>query len=176
MNYENEYAVGEKPKTEAMKDFREMLMHAWTVKRLTEPEKANLYALLSQMEAQGRIKGSYAQRYEHLNDIFSAFLAALSYHWESWREPVGNKENTDNLRRARAMLEAVEVTGYKAQLSHPTEPNTVDRIIDIDADALRVLIAHYELQRINDTRPAWQESEPFNTPKPPRKEPQEARE
>lgn len=84
--------------------------------------------------------------------------------------------NNDNLRRARAMLEAVKSTGYKAQLNHPTEPNTVDGIIDIDADALRVLIAHYELQQIDRTRPAWLDNDSFGNPRKPREEPVEARE
>ena len=82
----------------------------------------------------------------------------------------------DNLRRARAMLEAVESTGYKAQLEHPTAPDTTDGIIDVDADALRVLIAHYELQRIKTTHPAWLEPELYDMPHKARREPVEARE
>lgn len=85
-------------------------------------------------------------------------------------------EYNDNLRRARAMLDAVESTGYKAQLEPPTAPDTIDGIIDIDADALRVLIAHYELQRIKTTRPAWLDPEPFDMPTPPRRLPEDMRE
>ena len=83
--------------------------------------------------------------------------------------------NEDNLRRARAMLKAVESTGYKAQLNHPTEPNTVDGIIDIDAAALRVLIAHYSLPE-REPRPAWLDPEPFDTPAPVLRPPEEMRE
>ena len=48
--------------------------------------------------------------------------------------------------------------------------------LNLDADALRVLIAHYELQRIDRARPAWLEPESIDYPSPPRRVPEDMRE
>ena len=70
-------------------------------------------------------------------------------------------------KRLREMLETTESTGFSATVKHQCNPGA--GIINLDADALRVLIAHYELKRINDTRPAWLEPETVDKPAPVRR-------
>lgn len=58
------------------------------------------------------------------------------------------------LKRLRETLEIVETTGMPALLHHNCDPNP--GIIGIDVPLLRVLIAHYELQRISVTPQPWE--------------------
>ena len=49
------------------------------------------------------------------------------------------------LQQIRAMLETVETTGMPAQLRHPCSPRA--GVLELDAAALRVLIAHYSMPK-----------------------------
>lgn len=83
---------------------------------------------------------------------------------------------TENTQETIDILKRMISDGnyYKmyAQLSVATYYKT----LNLDADALRVLIAHYEIQRVKETRPAWLDPEPFDMPTAPRRLPEDMRE
>lgn len=79
------------------------------------------------------------------------------------------QETVDILRR---MISDGAYYKMYAQLNIATYYKT----LNLDADALRVLIAHYELQRIKTARPAWLDPEPFDMPAAPRRAPEDLRE
>ena len=78
------------------------------------------------------------------------------------------QETTDILKR---MLSDSNYYKMYAQLSVATYYKT----LNLDADALRVLIAHYSMPE-RAPRPAWLDPEPFDMPAPPRRAPEDLRE
>ena len=65
--------------------------------------------------------------------------------------------------RLRAMLETTETTGFSATVRHQCNPGA--GILNLDAAALRVLIAHYSMPE-PEPRSAWLEPETLDTPRP----------
>ena len=65
--------------------------------------------------------------------------------------------------RLRAMLETTETTGFSATVRHQCNPGA--GILNLDAAALRVLIAHYSMPE-PEPRPAWLEPETIDAPRP----------
>ena len=65
--------------------------------------------------------------------------------------------------RLRAMLETTETTGFTATVKHACNPSA--GILNLDAAALRVLIAHYSMPE-PEPRPAWLEPETIDAPRP----------
>lgn len=79
------------------------------------------------------------------------------------------QETIDILKR---MISDSNYYKMHAQLNVATYYKT----LNLDADALKTLIAHYEIQRIKTARPAWLEPETIDMPTPPRRVPEEMRE
>jgi len=76
-------------------------------------------------------------------------------------------------KRLREMLETTETTGFSATVRHQCNPAA--GILNLDAAALRVLIAHYSMPE-REPRPAWLDPEPFDTPAPVLRPPEDIRE
>lgn len=71
-------------KEHAMKDFKNMIQKSWTYERFTQREQENFNNML--IEIENRLIGTYKQRWEQLNNIYTAFLSALDYKPFGWRE------------------------------------------------------------------------------------------
>lgn len=67
------------------------------------------------------------------------------------------------VKRLREMLETTETTGFSATVRHQCNPGA--GILNLDAAALRVLIAHYSMPE-PEPRPAWLEPETIDAPRP----------
>ena len=74
-----------KPKEKAIEDFKEMINHAWPLKRFTVQERENFNNMLYWMERADRLFGNYNQRWEQLQSVYNAFLYALDYKPIGWR-------------------------------------------------------------------------------------------
>lgn len=63
-------------------DFLKMTFNSWTFQRLTQDEqKRCILALVSKI-----IKGTRAQRWEQLNNVYRVFLDSCGYKPIGWRE------------------------------------------------------------------------------------------
>ena len=73
-----------KDKTEALKDFIDMILKSWTYSRMTQSEKANALDALREAE----LFGTYRQRMTQLHNVYRGFLYALDYNSDGklWRE------------------------------------------------------------------------------------------
>lgn len=71
-------------KEHAIKDFKSMIQKSWTYERFTQREQENFNNML--IEIENRLIGNYKQRYDQLNNIYTAFLSALDYKPFGWRE------------------------------------------------------------------------------------------
>jgi len=76
-----------KNKENAQRDFIEMIEKSWTFDRMTETEKADCIRLLTDRTCRA-LKGTYSQRWDVMNAIYSGFLAGLGYFRNpvTWRE------------------------------------------------------------------------------------------
>ena len=74
-----------KKKEEAMQNYISMIQNSWTYARLTEKEQKQLLEVFNRLENLNRLKGSYNQRVEFLNEVYYAFLVALGYQPMGWR-------------------------------------------------------------------------------------------
>lgn len=75
-----------KPKEQAIKDFKDMIQKSWTYEKFTQREQENYNNLLDCIENENRLIGNYKQRWDQLNNIYTAFLSALDYKPFGWRE------------------------------------------------------------------------------------------
>lgn len=76
-----------KNKENALNDFYEMIKNSWTYERMTEKEKERLSAVLFlDVHIEKVLKGTYSQRWEILQAIYTTFLNAIGYTDFSWRE------------------------------------------------------------------------------------------
>lgn len=73
----------------ALPMFKEMIENSWTYERLTNDEKQRLSELFMNIRVFDALKGSYNQRWEILEAIYTAFLKGVGYTNFNWRE---NKE------------------------------------------------------------------------------------
>lgn len=76
----------EKIKENVLQDFINMIQNAWTFDKMTEGEKKRLFETLHDIPTTIATKGTYQQRWEILQAIFSAYLAGLGYSGFDWRE------------------------------------------------------------------------------------------
>jgi hypothetical protein len=68
---------------DARADFLKMIFKSWTFARLTQEEREScILALVSKI-----IKGTRAQRWEQLYNVYRVFLNNCGYAPEGWREP-----------------------------------------------------------------------------------------
>lgn len=70
----------------AIEDFRKMIKNSWTYKRLSTQESIRLEQTFDDLKC--RMHGDYKERWDQLNNIYSAFLNALGYLENPiyWRE------------------------------------------------------------------------------------------
>ena len=81
-------------KENAHSEFFKMISKSWTYGKLTEAEKNNLIRLFTKINSATelkhnncyRLRGTWAQRWEQLNVIYSSFLAGCGYNGGLWRE------------------------------------------------------------------------------------------
>ena len=76
-------------KEQAFPDFLQMIRASWTYEKMTEDEQRRIEHELKETAYpffDGRIRGSYENRFRELNNIYSAFLAGLGYSGPHWRE------------------------------------------------------------------------------------------
>lgn len=74
-------------KENALNNFLTMIYHSWTYDRMTEEEKENFKKLVfDDVRVQDALKGSYNQRWQFLQAIYSAYLKGLGYTDFNWRE------------------------------------------------------------------------------------------
>lgn len=76
----------EKVKENVFKDHYEMVKNSWTYAKLTSEEKERLNLLVYDKCVRKSIKGTYKQRWETLNMLYSAFLKGVGYTGGNWRE------------------------------------------------------------------------------------------
>lgn len=76
----------EKVKERVFIDYYEMITKSWTYDRLTNEERERFKELIFRSCTQKSIKGTYAQRWETLNILYSAFLSGVGYTGGNWRE------------------------------------------------------------------------------------------
>lgn len=69
-------------KEQAQADFVEMIKISWTYGKLTEQEKENALTALWNVNS---LRGNYQQRWDFLNDIYTAFLLGAGYDDYNWR-------------------------------------------------------------------------------------------
>lgn len=71
-----------KDKEQALDDFLNNICKSWTYARLTHKERQQVIDSL----CKSHLYGTYIQRWQHLHDIYDAFLNALDYKPSGWRE------------------------------------------------------------------------------------------
>ena len=76
------YADADKlPRTKenALVLYLSMICRSWTFDRMTEKEKENCVNTFLRADYYGRVKGSFAARWEIMQNMYDAFLNALDY-------------------------------------------------------------------------------------------------
>ena len=79
-----------KNKKYAQADWTDMIIKSWTWARLTNAEKNKFGDELAKEITQKVISGTYRQRWEILNALYSMFLEGCGYNGIDWRENKGN--------------------------------------------------------------------------------------
>ena len=74
-----------KNKNDVLKDFKKMIVNSWTYKKMTAEEQIRLFQVFDNVQTEKALKGSYIQRWEILQAIYTSYLMALEYTW-NWRE------------------------------------------------------------------------------------------
>ena len=75
-----------KNKLDAQADWTSMIIKSWTWERLTTIEKNRFGDEVSKETTQKIISGTYKQRWEILNALYSMFLEGCGYNSSNWRE------------------------------------------------------------------------------------------
>ena len=80
----------EKIKENVIIDFKKMVFNSWTFDRMTPEERQKLFETFDNIQTEKALKGTYTQRWQILQAIFTSFLNGLGYNGFNWRE----KEDT----------------------------------------------------------------------------------
>lgn len=75
-----------KNKENAQADWTNMIIKSWTWAKLTNDEKNKFGDELNKEITQKIISGTYRQRWEILNALYSMFLEGCGYNGCTWRE------------------------------------------------------------------------------------------
>ena len=75
-----------KNKENAQADWTDMIIKSWTWAKLTNDEKNKFGDELNKEITQKIISGTYRQRWEILNALYSMFLEGCGYNGCTWRE------------------------------------------------------------------------------------------
>jgi len=79
--------MNSKIKENAQADWTDMIIKSWTWAKLTDEEKNRFGDEINKSITQKEvIKGTYRQRWEILNALYSMFLEGLGYKPIGWRE------------------------------------------------------------------------------------------
>ena len=73
-------------KENALVHFLAMICRSWTFDRMTQEEKERCVNAFLWSAEQGQIKGNFLSRWNTMQAIYHAFLAALGYRASGWRE------------------------------------------------------------------------------------------
>ena len=77
----------EKVKENALTDYIEMIQKSWTYAKLTKDEKESFDLAFHDIRVTNALKGSYRQRWDMLNALYSNFLYGVGYRNTGfWRE------------------------------------------------------------------------------------------
>lgn len=83
----------ERTNENATRDYIDMARHSWTYERMTEDERKRCEDALYSCITQTAVKGTYFQRWNVLQAVYSAFLDGIGYDGPFWREPKRALEN-----------------------------------------------------------------------------------
>ena len=75
-----------KNKENAQADWTDMIVKSWTWEKLTREERNKFGDELSKETTKKIISGTYRQRCEILNALYSMFLEGCSYNGGTWRD------------------------------------------------------------------------------------------
>ena len=73
-------------KEKVIENFNNMIIKSWTYARLTSAEKDQWKRTLESAPLKVAVKGTYKQRWNILNGIYTAFLYGCGYTDFKWRE------------------------------------------------------------------------------------------
>ena len=75
-----------KNKENARADWTDMIIKSWTWAKLTNDERNKFGDELNKETTKKIISGTYKQRWEILNALYSMFLEGCGYNGRSWRD------------------------------------------------------------------------------------------
>ena len=75
-----------KNKENAQTDWIDMIVKSWTWAKLTNDERNKFWDELSKETTKKIISGTYRQRWEILNALYSMFLEGCGYNGGNWRD------------------------------------------------------------------------------------------
>ena len=75
-----------KNKENAQADWTDMIVKSWTWEKLTNDERNKFWDELNKGTTKKIISGTYKQRWEVLNALYSMFLEGCGYNGRSWRD------------------------------------------------------------------------------------------
>ena len=75
-----------KNKENAQADWTDMIVKSWTWAKLTREERNKFGDELNKETTKKIIFGTYEQRWETLNTLYSMFLEGCGYNGGSWRD------------------------------------------------------------------------------------------
>ena len=75
-----------KNKESAQADWTDTVVKSWTWAKLTDDEKNEFGEALNKEATQKIVSGTYRQRWETLNALYSMFLKGCGYSGCNWRE------------------------------------------------------------------------------------------
>ena len=75
-----------KNKENAQTDWTDMIVKSWTWEKLTREERNKFGDELNKETTKKIISGTYRQRWEILNALYSMFLEGCGYNGGAWRD------------------------------------------------------------------------------------------
>ena len=75
-----------KNKENAQADWTDMIVKSWTWEKLTNDERNKFGDELNKETTKKIISGTYEQRWETLNTLYSMFLEGCGYNGGNWRD------------------------------------------------------------------------------------------
>lgn len=75
-----------KNKENVLNDYKKMIINSWTYQKMTTNERERLQEVFNDIQTREALKGSYKQRWEILQAIYTSYLMGLNYNGFNWRE------------------------------------------------------------------------------------------
>ena len=76
----------EKIKENVLIEFKKMVFNSWTFNRMSINKRKKLFETFDNIKIQKALKGTYTQRWDILQAIYTSFLNGLGYTDFNWRE------------------------------------------------------------------------------------------